>query len=48
MRHWSLCVVLAGSLAGLGYILLTRKDWREYPLPFGTFLAAAAIVAALR
>ncbi|MBV9746782.1 MAG: prepilin peptidase [Acidobacteriia bacterium] len=34
---------LAGSLIGLGYILVTRKDWQSYELPFGTFLGFAAL-----
>jgi leader peptidase (prepilin peptidase)/N-methyltransferase len=38
---------MAGSIIGVIYILVTKKDWHSYPLPFGSFLAAAAIVAAL-
>jgi leader peptidase (prepilin peptidase)/N-methyltransferase len=38
---------MAGSIIGVIYILVTRKDWHSYPLPFGSFLAAAAIFAAL-
>lgn len=34
---------LLGSLVGLVLIRLSRKEW-EYALPFGTFLAGAAIV----
>ncbi len=33
-----------GSIIGLIYIRLTRKDYATYELPFGTFLAFAAIV----
>ncbi|HOQ45170.1 MAG TPA: prepilin peptidase [Bryobacteraceae bacterium] len=33
-----------GSVLGLGYILLTRKDASTYELPFGTFLGVAALV----
>jgi leader peptidase (prepilin peptidase)/N-methyltransferase len=33
-----------GSVIGLVYIRLTRKDYSTYELPFGTFLAFAAIV----
>lgn len=36
-----------GSVVGLLYILITRKDASSYELPFGTFLGAAAIVVAL-
>ena len=38
---------LAGSLIGLIYIKATKKDAGSYQLPFGTFLAAAAIFVAL-
>jgi leader peptidase (prepilin peptidase)/N-methyltransferase len=39
---------LLGSVIGLGYILVTRKDASTYELPFGTFLGIAGIgVAAL-
>ena len=38
---------LAGSLIGYGYIKITGKDASTYELPFGTFLGAAALVAAL-
>ena len=34
---------LAGSVIGLSYIRLTRKDWRTYELPLGTFLGVAAL-----
>jgi leader peptidase (prepilin peptidase) / N-methyltransferase len=37
---------VTGSIVGLVYILVARKDWREYPLPFGTFIGAAALLAA--
>jgi len=36
-----------GSIMGLLYILITRKDASSYELPFGTFLGAAGIVVAL-
>ena len=36
---------LLGSIVGIALIRLSRKDW-EYALPFGTFLAAAAIITA--
>ncbi len=38
---------LLGSVVGLAYIFLTRKDASSYELPFGTFLAVAGIGAAL-
>jgi len=37
---------IAGSVVGLAYILLARKDWRQYPLPFGAFIGAAALYTA--
>jgi leader peptidase (prepilin peptidase)/N-methyltransferase len=38
---------LAGSLIGMIYIKATKQDMGSYQLPFGTFLAAAAIFAAM-
>ncbi len=38
---------LAGSILGYGYIRATRRDPATYQLPFGTFLGAAALAAAL-
>ena len=38
---------LAGSVIGLIYIRVAKKDMGEYQLPFGTFLAGAAILAAM-
>jgi len=38
---------LVGSVVGVAYILLTKKDHKSYELPFGSFLGAAAIVVAL-
>jgi len=38
---------VAGSLIGMVYIKLTKQDMGSYQLPFGTFLAAAAIFAAM-
>ena len=35
---------LIGSVVGIAMIKLTRKGW-EYALPFGTFLAAAGVIA---
>jgi leader peptidase (prepilin peptidase)/N-methyltransferase len=38
---------ISGALVGYSYIKLTGKDPATYELPFGTFLAAAALFAAL-
>jgi leader peptidase (prepilin peptidase)/N-methyltransferase len=38
---------IAGSILGFAYIKLTHKDAATYELPFGSFLAAAAMVMAL-
>ena len=38
---------VAGSIIGLSFIKLTGKDTATYELPFGTFLGAAALAAAL-
>lgn len=38
---------LAGSVLGLAFLLVKRQDARTYELPFGSFLAAAGVVAAL-
>jgi leader peptidase (prepilin peptidase)/N-methyltransferase len=38
---------LAGSVIGYGYIRATGKDASTYELPFGTFLAIAALVIAV-
>jgi leader peptidase (prepilin peptidase) / N-methyltransferase len=38
---------IAGSVIGYSYIKLTGKDPSSYELPFGTFLGAAALVAAI-
>ncbi len=35
---------LLGSVLGLIFILLFRKRWQEYELPFGTFLGGAALL----
>ena len=39
---------LAGSLIGYAYIKATRQDASTYELPFGTFLALAAIAVSVR
>lgn len=38
---------LAGSVLGLGYLLITRKDLSTYELPFGSFLCLGAAVIPL-
>ena len=38
---------LAGSVISLLYIWIAKKDASTYELPFGTFLAAAAIAVAM-
>jgi leader peptidase (prepilin peptidase)/N-methyltransferase len=38
---------IAGSVLGYGYIKLTGRDPNTYELPFGTFLGAAALLAAV-
>ena len=50
LRNALLALVLgcvAGSVLGFGYIKATRQDPSTYPLPFGAFLGAAALAAAL-
>ncbi len=39
---------VAGSIIGLAYIKITGKDASSYPLPFGSFLGAAALFAAVQ
>ena len=39
---------VAGSIIGLIFVTATRKDAATYPLPFGSFLGAAALLAAIR
>jgi prepilin signal peptidase PulO-like enzyme (type II secretory pathway) len=38
---------IAGSVIGLIFIKATGKDTATYPLPFGSFLGAAALFAAI-
>ena len=38
---------ISGSLIGYGYIKFTGRDASQYQLPFGTFLGAGALAAAL-
>ena len=38
---------LLGSVIGVLYILVTKKDHKSYELPFGRFLGVAAIVVIL-
>ena len=37
---------ISGALLGGSYILFSRKEWRSFPLPFGSFLGAGALIAA--
>jgi|SRR5579863_1093962 len=39
---------VAGSIIGLIFVKATGKDAATYPLPFGSFLGAAALLAAIR
>ncbi|HWR53462.1 MAG TPA: prepilin peptidase [Bryobacteraceae bacterium] len=49
--HGALATVLIGSLlgsvVGLSYVAIARKDAATYELPFGTFLGVAALIVAL-
>jgi leader peptidase (prepilin peptidase)/N-methyltransferase len=50
IRGALLTVVLGsvlGSVIGLAYIKLTKRDTATYQLPFGTFLGVAALIAAM-
>lgn len=38
---------IAGSIIGIAFIKLTGEDAATYPLPFGSFLGAAALFAAI-
>jgi presenilin-like A22 family membrane protease len=38
---------LLGSVIGIAWIKLTRKDAATYQLPFGTFLGVAGFLAAI-
>ncbi len=38
---------LIGSVVGLIYAAVTRKNWRTLELPFGSFLGSAALVVAI-
>jgi len=38
---------ICGSVLGYAYIKATGKDAATYELPFGTFLGAAALLAAI-
>ena len=38
---------LSGSVVGVTYILVRRKDPQTYQLPFGSFLCAGAVISAL-
>jgi leader peptidase (prepilin peptidase) / N-methyltransferase len=41
------CGSVAGSILGYGYVKITGKDVSSYELPFGSFLAAAALAMAM-
>ena len=49
--RWALFTLITaslfGSVMGLGYIFLTKKDASTYELPFGSFLGFAALAAAM-
>ena len=50
LRGALLSIVLAsvtGSIVGLAWIWVTRKDASTYQLPFGAFLGAGAMLTAL-
>ena len=38
---------ISGALVGGSFILLSRKDWKAFELPFGSFLGIAALVVAV-
>jgi len=38
---------VAGALLGGAFILISRKDWRAFEIPFGAFLGVAAFATAL-
>jgi leader peptidase (prepilin peptidase)/N-methyltransferase len=38
---------LMGSVFGVIFVLVTRKDHKTYELPFGSFLGAAAVLVTL-
>ena len=43
-----LCVAgFAGSLIGILYIVIAKKDWTTYELPYGSFIGAAGLAIAL-
>lgn len=50
--HGALATVLLGSLlgsvVGLAYIYIAKKDPATYELPFGSFIGIAALIVALR
>jgi hypothetical protein len=37
---------IGGSVIGLSYIYLAKKDFSTYEVPFGTFLGVAALAVA--
>ena len=43
-----LCIAgFAGSLVGILYIVIAKKDWSTYELPYGSFIGAAGLAIAL-
>jgi len=43
-----LCVAgFVGSVLGILYILVAKKDWSTYELPYGSFIGAAGLAIAL-
>ena len=38
---------ILGSVLGIVYVVITKKDYSSYELPFGSFLGAAAILVSL-
>ena len=38
---------IGGALLGGSFVLLSRRDWRAFELPFGSFLGMAALIAAV-
>ena len=49
--RWALLTLISaslfGSIGGLAYIFLTKKDASTYELPFGSFLGLAALAVAI-
>ena len=41
------CASIVGALLGGAVILIFRKNWRSYEIPFGSFLGLAAMASAI-